>query len=137
MVSTIEENSSAACADAGLHVAPAIADHEARIKVDPASLGGVKEHSGLGLAACASVRVVVRANDDLVERKRFEQRIVNAPDGLFGLRSAGDVGLVCDDDELEASRAQTVAGLLDTWKDLDLVHVVGRARDAVAHDRSV
>jgi hypothetical protein len=137
MVSTIEENSSAACADAGLYVAPAIADHEARIEVDPASLGGVDEHSGLGLAACAPVRVVVRANDDLVERKRHDQSVVNAPDGLFGLRPAGDVRLVCDDDELEAGRAQTVAGLLDTWKDLDLVHVAGRAGDAVAHHGGV
>ena len=54
-----------------------------------------------------------------------------------GLRPAGDVGLVRDDDELEAGLAQTAAGLLDAGEQLDLVHVAGRARDAVAHDRGV
>lgn len=105
MVSTIEEDSPAPCAEAGFNIAPAVANHEARSKVDPASLRGVDEHSGFGLAACASVRVVVRAYDDLVKRKRHEQSVVNAPDSFFGLRPAGDVGLVRDDDELEAGRA--------------------------------
>jgi hypothetical protein len=137
IVAAINEDRPAASAEAGLNIAPAVADHEARIKVDPASLRGVDEHSGLGLAACASVCVVVRANNDLVERKRHEQSVVNAPDGFFGLCPASDIGLVRDDDELKAGPAQTVAGLLDTRKDLDLVQVAGRARDAVAYNRCV
>jgi hypothetical protein len=137
MVSTIEEDSPAACAEAGLNIAPAVADHETRIKVDPASLRGVDEHSGLGLAACASVRVVVRTNDDLVEGKRHEQSVVNAPDGFFGLRSAGYVGLVRDDDEIEAGLPQTSACFPHAGEYLDLAHIPGRVRNAAAHDRGV
>jgi hypothetical protein len=137
IVAAIYEDRLAACAQAGLNIAPAVADHEARIEVEPASLSRVKQHSGLGLAACASVDVVVRANEDFVERKRHEQSIVNAPEGFFGLRPASDVGLVRDDDELEAGRAQTIAGLLNAGEDLDFVHVPRWARDATSHDRAV
>ncbi len=55
----------------------------------PESRRRVEEHPGLGLAAVAAVGVVVRADDDLVERKRCEQCVVDALDRLARRASRG------------------------------------------------
>ena len=97
----VQEDSPTTGSPAGLDVAPAITDHEARREVEPV-LGGVEQHPRLRLAAGALVGVVVRADDDLVEREELVQARVDPIDRLAGLRPTGDLRLVRDDDEREA-----------------------------------
>ena len=72
----------------GMHVFPAVADHEARTQVDPVKCGGLVEQAGVGLAA-RGVAVFV-ADQDPPERQGGHQAGVDRLHLLAALNAAVD-----------------------------------------------
>jgi hypothetical protein len=67
VIAMVHEHSPAAGRLPGLHVPPPVSYHEAGAKIDIPPLGGVRQKSGLGLAASAIVRIVMRTNEYIAE----------------------------------------------------------------------
>ena len=106
----------------GVDVAPAIADHEARREIDAAVACGVRRsRPGLGLRHAQCVGIVVKAGVDRVERQLALQPIVDRVDRRARLRATRHIGLVRDDDQLEAGGAELRERLGNAGQDLQLV----------------
>ena len=132
-IPAVDESNTAARSPSGFHVSPAVADHEARLELDLPRGRRLDEETRLRLPAVTSVRVIVRADPDVVERNGTAQAAVVPLEGLSGQGSSSDLGLVRDDDEEKAGGSELPTGLRDTGEDLELALVSSRTRDAIAH----
>src|SRR5579864_7855224 len=75
-IAAIDPDGEASGRGAGIHVAPAVANHEALAQIDFIFAGGFEEESGLGLATVARVRILVIADEELVDRQRLADGVM-------------------------------------------------------------
>ena len=108
-VAEVDEGSAAAGGLARDDIAGAIADHDARRKVDPVVARSLAQHSGQRLAAVAGVVARVETDPDIVDRECGTELVVHLRDGLALDATGADVGLVRYDDQPEARVRQPVA----------------------------
>lgn len=97
VIPAIEENRCASGCSASVDVAPAIADHEARAKIDAEFFGCCEERAGLWLAALAVVRIIVKARIDARDRETAREFVVHRLNAFAALCPASDVRLIGDD----------------------------------------
>ena len=91
---------------AGVDVAPAIAHHKTAGEIDMVFALGLQQQTGLGLAASAMIRIVMITDEDIVDRQRSRERLMNALNGFASLAAARNIGLVGDDEQSESVRFQ-------------------------------
>src|SRR5215469_2928989 len=72
-VAVVQKNRLTTGALAGLDIAPAIPDHEARPEVDIPGLGGFEQQAWLRLAAIAARVIIVRTDTHIVELQEAAQ----------------------------------------------------------------
>src|SRR5271157_2935002 len=110
-VSAVDPHRAAAGRLSGFDVAPAVADQKAAGQVRAETRSSFQYQPRLGLAAIASVAVVVRAYQNLVQRQLASQPRANRIHGFGGLCSARHIRLVRHDNQREAPPFQPLQRL--------------------------
>ena len=105
-VVVIDQNCFATRGVAGIDVAPAISHEETSREIDVVLALGLEQKSRPGLAASAIIRIIMVTDEDIVDRQRRGQRLMDGFDGLACVGAAGDIGLVGNDEESESVRLQ-------------------------------
>ena len=98
--------------------------------------GGLDEHARLGFAALTPIRVVVRADHDVIEWQGRPKLLVLKIDRPGMHRLSGDVGLVRDDDEQEPGLVQRDARLAHARQQFELLWCRRWVRHTVNHERA-
>jgi len=110
-VVALDQYDSATRTPARLHIPPTIPNHHALLEVDVPLAGSVDEQTRQRLTAAALIRVVVRADPNIVERQPPAQLVIDRLDALSRLPAASNIGLIADDHQQEARLVQTLARL--------------------------
>jgi hypothetical protein len=135
-VPVIDENGAATGGMGAIYVAPAIADHPARGKLDVESRRGALKHARLGLAALTRLAMLctrVKTNFKTIEDwDQFRQPLINGLNKLACLFSPPDVGLVGDDDEAESSLLELLAARDGIRRKLQLFRRVRRIGHSIS-----
>ncbi len=98
-ISSVYPNGRAPGEIAGFNVPPAISDKETGAKVQPVFGGSLEQQAGFGLAAIASIPVVVITDQEVINWQRCAEFGVHALDHVALLRAARHVRLVGYDKE--------------------------------------
>ncbi len=109
----------------GSGVLPFVADDEGMFEVNVPFEGGFGEQAGLGLAAGAIVGFVMRADEDVVERKAAAEKIVHAVEFAAGEGAVGKAGLVGGGDEHETGGFEIFEERQGVLVDLEFVQRAG------------
>jgi hypothetical protein len=117
----VDENGLASCPPTRFDIAPAVANHETLAELDTPVDGGGQEHSWLRLPAVAAVRIIVVAYSKVIKPDAATQEVVDLLDTLARHASAGDIGLVSDDDQKKPVAAQPIARLGHAPGDLHFI----------------
>lgn len=120
-----KENGNAAGIVGGFGVLPFLANNEAAVEVEIVFEFGFANEAGLGFAAGAIVHLVVRAHEDVVERKLLAQDDVHEVEFAPGEVAAGDSGLVRDGQKQEAGGLQLLEGSKRRRVDVKVVQSAG------------
>jgi hypothetical protein len=89
-----------------IDIAPSIADHKASPQVNSSSEGSILQKPRLGLAAAATLGVVMKANAELVDWQRRAQRGVHRLHSRPVPRTPSHIGLISHHYKLEAHGLQ-------------------------------
>ncbi len=95
----VDPNGAAACSRACIDVAPTVANQIAPHDIDAVPGSSLEEQAGQGFAAVAAIRIIVVADEKIVEREMGGQEAVYLFDVFAGGGSAADIGLIGDDDQ--------------------------------------
>lgn len=133
----IDENRANSGCLTGGDVFPAIAHHEARGEIE-SELGGPPQYqAGKRFTTLTTIDVIVRANQEFIDRESARERYVKSIDRIAILRASTDVGLVRYDDEYEPQSLQSSERGLCATNDDEFVDRLWRIRSSVADDRLV
>jgi hypothetical protein len=133
----IEKDRSAAGCPAGVDISPAISHKERTGEVDTIPLLCLDYQPGRGLAALAAVAVVVRADEEVVEREGLPHDVVHRLNRAQRLRTASDVRLIGDDEQQESEFLQASEAAGGAIHDFQFRERRRRVRLTVAYDRAI
>lgn len=136
-VTSVDKDSYASSSVTAVDIAPAVAHHKAPEKVNGQGLGGLEEHSGTWLAACA--RGMARVVTDLhaVNRQGGTHFGVHGFHDCLALGAAANVWLVGRNNQEVASLFQPPASFRHLRINLEVLDCGGRVWLAIPNDARV
>ena len=89
-----EQQRSAAGDAGGFGILPLVADDEGVIQIEMPFEPGFDQQAGFGFATGATIGLIVRADQDIIQSKSFAQQVVHPIQFAAGLVAALQAGLV-------------------------------------------
>lgn len=102
----LDEEGGATSGARGFGVRPLVANDEGTVQAQLPFEGRLDEQAGFGFAAGASVGFIMRADEDVIERKGAAQQVVHPVQLAAGLIATRQAGLIGGGDEQEAGCLQ-------------------------------
>ena len=118
----VHQDRRAASAAAGSNVAPSVSYKVTIGEGDVVRKGSSVQHAWRGLAAGATVSIVVVADEDIVKGQHFLQVRVNRLNLISRGESPDDIWLVCDYNEYKTGAMQVGKRFGYAWENLEIGH---------------
>jgi hypothetical protein len=136
-VPVIDQNTPAARTVPRVYIAPTVAHQETGGQIQAVFGACLEQQARLGLAAIAPVAIVVETGENVVQRQFGPKAGVHRLDGFPRLGSAGNIGLIGDDNEQKPGAFQIQERWYNVREDYEIGNRTGRMRLAIHNYRAV